>query len=123
MDPLTYEFLLIAGNADDLTSPQQPELPAEFKRKLESWERIRRSGGGGVASPKSDSDWGLEFAPSSASGMPKPKKKSIRARPAPRQRQLEEGDLKPEFRLKVAEWEVRKAMAGHSSKKVEEITR
>lgn len=26
-----------------------------------------------------------------------------------------------EFRLKVAEWEVRKALAGHSSKNVEEI--
>ena len=30
-------------------------------------------------------------------------------------------DLKPEFRLKVAEWEVRKAMAGTSKKNVDEI--
>ena len=29
---------------------------------------------------------------------------------------LQENDLKPEFKLKVAEWEVRKALAGHSNK-------
>ena len=28
----------------------------------------------------------------------------------------QEDDLKPEFKLKVAEWEVRKALAGHSNK-------
>ena len=28
----------------------------------------------------------------------------------------QENDLKPEFKLKVAEWEVRKALAGHSNK-------
>ena len=32
-----------------------------------------------------------------------------------------EQDLKPEFRLKVAEWEVRKALAGTSKKNVDEI--
>ena len=48
------------------------------------------------------------------------KEKKIRARPLG-QRAVQEQDLKPEFRLKVAEWEVIKAMAGHSSKKVEEI--
>ena len=37
------------------------------------------------------------------------------------QKQIQEEDLKPEFRLKVAEWEVMKAMAGQSSKKVEDI--
>ena len=29
---------------------------------------------------------------------------------------VQENDLKPEFKLKVAEWEVRKALAGHSNK-------
>ena len=29
--------------------------------------------------------------------------------------------MKPEFRLKVAEWEVRKALAGTSKKNVDEI--
>ena len=29
---------------------------------------------------------------------------------------MQENDLKPEFKLKVAEWEVRKALAGHSNK-------
>ena len=29
---------------------------------------------------------------------------------------VQEDDLKPEFKLKVAEWEVRKALAGHSNK-------
>ena len=29
---------------------------------------------------------------------------------------LVEEDLKPEFKLKVAEWEVQKAMAGHSNR-------
>merc|ERR1712136_167815 len=48
------------------------------------------------------------------------KEKKIRARPLGQQA-VQEQDLKPEFRLKVAEWEVIKAMAGQSSKKVEEI--
>jgi hypothetical protein len=48
------------------------------------------------------------------------KEKKIRARPM-EQKQIHEEDLKPEFKLKVAEWEVRKALAGHSSKNVEEI--
>ena len=39
----------------------------------------------------------------------------IRARPA-EQKTLVEEDLKPEFKLKVAEWEVQKAMAGHSNR-------
>ena len=39
----------------------------------------------------------------------------IRARPA-EQKTLIEDDLKPEFKLKVAEWEVQKAMAGHSNR-------
>ena len=34
---------------------------------------------------------------------------------------IPEQDLKPEFRLKVAEWEVRKALAGTSKKNVDEI--
>ena len=34
---------------------------------------------------------------------------------------ISEQDLKPEFRLKVAEWEVRKALAGTSKKNVDEI--
>merc|ERR1719228_1193871 len=46
----------------------------------------------------------------------------IRARPA-EQKKIEEDDLKPEFKLKVAEWEVRKALAGHSDKTTEEITK
>merc|ERR1719228_304978 len=46
----------------------------------------------------------------------------IRARPA-EQKKIEEDDLKPEFKLKVAEWEVRKALAGHSNKTTEEITK
>merc|ERR1719228_1587050 len=46
----------------------------------------------------------------------------IRARPA-EQKKIEENDLKPEFKLKVAEWEVRKALAGHSNKTTEEITK
>ena len=70
------------------------------------------------ASPKSDSDFGGSLS-STTTGK---KHKTIRARPA-EQKQLQEEDLKPEFRLKVAEWEVRKALAGHSSKKVEEIER
>ena len=37
------------------------------------------------------------------------------------QQPIKERDLKPEFRLKVAEWEVRKALAGQGSKNVEEI--
>ena len=45
----------------------------------------------------------------------------IRARPA-EQKTLVEEDLKPEFKLKVAEWEVQKAMAGHSNR-VRRITR
>ena len=34
-----------------------------------------------------------------------------------------EEDLKPEFKLKVAEWELRKAMTGHSNKTTEEISK
>ena len=39
-------------------------------------------------------------------------------RPVTLQQRLpdQEDDLKPEFKLKVAEWEVRKALAGHSNK-------
>ena len=40
----------------------------------------------------------------------------IRARPL-EQKQIQEEDLKPEFRLKVAEWELRKALAGPSTNK------
>ena len=46
----------------------------------------------------------------------------IRARPA-EQKTLIEDDLKPEFKLKVAEWEVQKAMAGHSNRTTEEISK
>ena len=42
----------------------------------------------------------------------------IRARPL-EQKQIQEEDLKPEFRLKVAEWELRKALAGPSTNKVQ----
>lgn len=42
----------------------------------------------------------------------------IRARPL-EQKQIQEEDLKPEFRLKVAEWELRKALAGPSANKVQ----
>ena len=40
------------------------------------------------------------------------KEKKIRARPLGQSVVQTEQDLKPEFRLKVAEWEVRKAMIG-----------
>jgi hypothetical protein len=46
--------------------------------------------------------------------------KKIRSRPL-QQQTIQEQDLKPEFRLKVAEWEVRKALAGTSKKNVDEI--
>merc|ERR1712013_832536 len=75
----------------------------DLRRRMDPWHRREKSAG------KTDVQ--------GAVGANK-----IRARPA-EQKKIEEDDLKPEFKLKVAEWEVRKALAGHSNKTTEEITK
>merc|ERR1712223_2253021 len=75
----------------------------DLRRRMDPWHRREKSAG------KTDVQ--------GAVGANK-----IRARPA-EQKKIEEDDLKPEFKLKVAEWEVRKALAGHSNKTTEEISK
>ena len=94
-------------------------FPPDFKKKYEQWQKIKeepsvppteQASGGGGASAISGSGVGGKIPEKSIATSPSSEKK-IRARPL-QQQTIQEQDLKPEFRLKVAEWEVRKAMAG-----------
>ena len=124
------------GGCQSVTDESQ--LSAEFRKKLEEWKRIKGSnevGNNDVTVQLHQDRPELEF-PSFLWHRPKDKTvKSpvtetkgsgaavkIRARPA-EQKTLIEDDLKPEFKLKVAEWEVQKAMAGHSNRTTEEISK
>ena len=116
------------GGCQSVTDESQ--LSAEFRKKLEEWQRIKGSNevsNNDVTVQLHQDRSEMEF-PSFLWHRPKDKTvKSpgaenkgagavkIRARPA-EQKTLIEDDLKPEFKLKVAEWEVQKAMAGHSNR-------
>ena len=112
----------------------ESQLSADFRRKLEEWQRIKRreeinsdniNNDDVVVQLHQDRSQELEF-PSFPWHRPKDKSMKpgdiktsssgkIRARPA-NQKTLIEDDLKPEYKLKLAEWEVQKAMAGHSNR-------
>jgi len=106
------------STAQDLVA--KSNFPPDFKKKYEQWQKLKDEPGGGAASaaPVATAA-GLNGAKIQTSTSPGSEKK-IRARPL-QQQTIQEQDLKPEFRLKVAEWEVRKALAGTSKKNVDEI--
>ena len=124
---------------------QESQLSADFKKKLDEWQRIKHNN----EVPPDDAlvqihvdrsqdltDFPMfdfrkkidpwhkpkDKAPKSAEKASSSTPGKIRARPA-EQKTLVEEDLKPEFKLKVAEWELRKAMTGHSNKTTEEISK
>ena len=123
----------------------ESQLSADFKKKLDEWQRIKHRtesheipNDDALVQIHVDRSQELEFpmfdfrkkidpwhkpkdkGPKSSEKPSTPGK--IRARPA-EQKTLVEEDLKPEFKLKVAEWELRKAMTGHSNKTTEEISK
>ena len=94
------------SSAQDLMA--KSNFPPDFKKKYEQWQKIKDEPNPPLRPPQNS-------ATSPAI------EKKINARPL-KQQTIQEQDLKPEFRLKVAEWEVRKALAGASGKKnVDEI--
>ena len=122
------------GGCQSVTDESQ--LSAEFRKKLDEWQRIKRMDGAAPSGASLNNDdvvVQLQQERSQELEFPsfpwhKTKEKSvkttdnkpsslvkIRARPA-EQKTLVEEDLKPEFKLKVAEWAVQKAMAGHSNR-------
>lgn len=120
----------------------ESQLSSDFKKKLDEWQRIKQnneiSNDDALVQMHGDRSQELEFPMfdfrkkidpwhKPKDKCPKPSEKpatpgKIRARPA-EQKTLVEEDLKPEFKLKVAEWELRKAMTGHSNKTTEEISK
>ena len=119
----------------------ESQLSADFRKKLDEWKRMKASNDGAVAGDdvvvqlhpseqqqqrSSDTDFPTMFPwhkpKDRGSGLKQATPGKIRARPA-EQKTLVEEDLKPEFKLKVAEWEVQKAMAGHSNRTTEELSK
>ena len=99
------------SSAQDLMA--KSNFPPDFKKKYEQWQKIKDE-------PNPTIRNNLPQQASNSATSPTIEKK-INARPL-KQQNIQEQDLKPEFRLKVAEWEVRKALAGASGKKnVDEI--
>merc|ERR1739838_377960 len=98
-------------------------FPPDFKKKYEQWQKIKdeptASGGAAANIQPGLSNAAAGKIPQICATSPASEKK-IRARPLA-QPTIQEQDLKPEFRLKVAEGEVRKALAGTSKKNVDEI--
>ena len=102
----------VQSSAQDLMA--KSNFPPDFKKKYEQWQKIKDEPNAIVTGASASN----KVPPSATS--PNTEKK-INARPL-KQQTIQEQDLKPEFRLKVAEWEVRKALAGASGKKnVDEI--
>ena len=94
------------SSAQDLMA--KSNFPPDFKKKYEQWQKIK-------------DEPNPPIRPQQNSATSPAIEKKINARPL-KQQTIQEQDLKPEFRLKVAEWEVRKALAGASGKKnVDEI--
>ena len=97
-------------------------ISPEFRKKVEVWERLKsglssgaESGGGGTLTTPS--------TPSTSSHQPHKKT----SEPSPDwsdigKRRSESSDkLPPAFKKKLAEWEIRKAVAGKSDREVEEL--
>merc|ERR1711892_16043 len=110
--------------SDGRSIDSNKHLSVEFRKKLDEWQKRKRTVEASAVDDENEfpeqhtsKDKGSSFG-----GKQTAKSNKIRARPA-EQKTLQEDDLKPEFKLKVAEWEVRKAMAGHSNKTTEEITK
>ena len=101
----------LQSSAQDLVA--KSNFPPDFKKKYEQWQKIKEeppsvppteqtgsASGGGATSGS-----GGKIIPEKSIATSPSSEKKIRARPL-QQQTIQEQDLKPEFRLKVAEWEV-----------------
>ncbi|XP_037084291.1 uncharacterized protein LOC119104677 [Pollicipes pollicipes] len=96
----------------------EEQLPAEFRRRLHEWERKQREGSG----RRKRTDEGPEVRRKLTDGERRRGKQEYReTRSQMSPQAVEEEHLPAEFRKRLTEWEIAKALAGKSQQNVEQL--